>query len=136
MHRPTRKPANPVKVPECNYRCASQHEDSGKGDQFPAKRGLWPTRLRFIIGRGNRGTSRRDCWRGANDSNWPYEAVALTDNGLQKPRIIWVIAQGQPNFANCGVDALLSVEKDVLPPQPSDDFFAANQLVSSLNQQD
>src|SRR5438477_6710212 len=46
----------------------------------------------------------------------PYEAVALTDNGLQKPRIIWVIAQRQPNFANCGVDALFGVEKDVLPP--------------------
>src|SRR6266516_1251865 len=131
MHRPTRKPANPVKVPECNDRRASHQEDSSKGDQFPPKRGLWPTRWRFLIGRGNGGTSRRDCWRSANDSNWHYEAVALTDNGLQKPRIIWVIAQGQPNFANCGVDSLFCVENDVLAQLPGDEFFAANRMVSS-----
>src|SRR5262245_10259589 len=116
MHRPTRKPASPVKVPKCNDGRASQQEGSSKSDELPPKASSWPTRLCFLIPRRNGGSSRCDCWRSANHSNRPYEAVALAHNGLQKTRFIWVVTQGQPNFANCGVNALFGVEKDVLPP--------------------
>src|SRR6266566_9864278 len=103
MYPPAWNPANPVKVPECKDGSANQQEDSGKGDDFPPKASLWLTRRRFLIPRGNRGNSRCYWWRCSNHSNRPNKAVALADNGLQKTRLIWVVAQCQPNFANCGV---------------------------------
>jgi hypothetical protein len=63
------------------------------------------------------------------------EPVAPTSDGLDKPGPLWVILQHLPNFANCGVDAVISIEKNILAPDSFDYLVAAYKLSSLFDQE-
>ncbi|MGH9764192.1 MAG: hypothetical protein ACREAC_25440 [Blastocatellia bacterium] len=41
-----------------------------------------------------------------------------------------------PNLANCGIDAVRGIDKDVRTPDSFDDLFACHQVATSFDQQE
>ncbi len=64
------------------------------------------------------------------------QPIAFAHHRLQETGLLRVIAQHQANFANRRIDALLSVEENILPPKLFDDLLTADELVFPLCQQD
>jgi hypothetical protein len=84
-------------------------------------RGAGTVKLVLVVfGRGSRRTSRStgpgESRLSSNDRNRAHEAVTFADNGLQKSRLIRVVAQDEADLSNGCVDALLGVEEDILAP--------------------
>ena len=56
------------------------------------------------------------------------ETIAPPYDGLQVLGFAGVIRQGLPNFADCGIDALVHVNKHVLTPELAGDLFTRDEL--------
>ena len=66
--------------------------------------------------------------------NFSYEPVSPADYSLQITRLRGVILQGAANLADCGVDSLLDVDKNIFAPEFVGDLVTREQLSGILCQ--
>jgi hypothetical protein len=49
--------------------------------------------------------------------------------------LVWIVAKRLPDFADGGVDTVLGIEENVLPPDSFDDLIAGHKLTVRLDQE-
>ena len=64
------------------------------------------------------------------------EPISSADHGFYKTRLLRVISQRRPDFADGGIDAMVNIEEDILAPEPLGDFLAGYQLATAFEQQE
>ena len=50
--------------------------------------------------------------------------------------MIWIVPEGLPDLTDCGVDAVLGIEKNILAPEALDNLLAADHVAILFRQQD
>jgi hypothetical protein len=70
------------------------------------------------------------------DFDWAYEAITLPDHGFDELRCLWIVMEGDPQPADDPVDALVSVNVNVVGPECGGDLLARGQLTSPSCEQD
>jgi len=63
------------------------------------------------------------------------KTVSPADYGAQIARLNIVVAESETNLADGGINALLGVHKNALPPQLGGDLLAGNQLLAVFDQE-
>ena len=66
----------------------------------------------------------------------PDEPVPFSGDCLDKGWIFRVVFENLTNFADCGIDAVIGVQEDILTPDPFDDVLSGYQLPFALDQQE
>src|SRR5215472_1575677 len=63
------------------------------------------------------------------------KAISSSDYGLQIPRLLRIVLERGTNLADCSVDALFNIHKDIFSPQPVCNLFASYELALILDQE-
>src|SRR5271168_1879643 len=72
----------------------------------------------------------REKW--ADHAHGSDEAIALTDYGLQKTRLLRIVTQSSADLAHDVVDVALGIDEPIWRglPEPGDDILSGHQLLS------
>ena|SRR5215467_12596489 len=64
------------------------------------------------------------------------ESIALPGDCLYEMRLLGIVAQDLADLSYSAVDAVVSIEKNALPPNPFGDLVPANNLPSLFNEEE
>jgi hypothetical protein len=65
-----------------------------------------------------------------------YEPIPSTRNRLQEARALWGVLEDVSNLTDCGIDAGIRIDKNILSPNPIADLIACNELAPLLHQKE
>jgi len=61
------------------------------------------------------------------------KTVTFAGNGLDEPRVFWIVLEHLPDLADGAIDAVIGVKKNSLAPDPLDNFLPADQIAPLLD---
>jgi hypothetical protein len=107
-------------------------------ETVPNVRDTWSVLIRRIHGssRGSLGLTRRACdtfFLGR--ANWRDKPIPLSGDCLDELRLLGIVLQDLPNFADRTPDAVVSIEKSPPAPNACDNFVARNRVPRMLDKQ-
>jgi len=109
------------------------------GTSYNGKAALFPIPIPTLSGlqRENWRALFRDGSRGVQNAVFDGrdEPISLARDGLDKARLLGIIAEHLPDPADCGIDTVVGIQEDAFTPDPFDDLFPRDQLSPVFNQE-